>query len=322
MTDRFSEYPGLLGSHLMSRFSKALIVLLLLLGTGYYWLLVNAGPADAPIRRFDMTAIRKQADALPGQKPTALEYATIATRDVPGAALAAGTGLRSVQSGVIVWRIVTPEGGIVIDSGLSQADAGEMGFEQYDTGAAALVGKWMHDAEMIVFTHEHVDHVGGFLDYDNFDAVAKKAIVSPELMRGMTSLWRANAGKLAQPRKMAAIKAVAPGVVLIQTPGHTVGSQMIYVRLQNGREYIFAGDTGSLAGNIVKVVPRSRLLSDWLVQEDRIATIGWLKGLNLVRQQNPALVIIPSHDPQFLHNSAAMDGFTKAVGSRTASAGR
>ncbi|WP_157573190.1 MBL fold metallo-hydrolase [Novosphingobium sp. AAP83] len=302
----------------MSRFSKALIILLLLLGTGYYWLLVNAGPANAPIRTFDMDEIRKQADAMRGKKPTGLEYLTIATRDLPGAAMAAGTGLRTVQSGVIVWRIATPKGGIVIDSGLSQTDAEQMGFKQYDAMAAAIVGKWMNDAKMIVFTHEHIDHVGGFLDYEKFDAVAKKAIVSADLMRGMTSLWRANAGRLGPPRKMAAVEAIAPGVVLIQTPGHSAGSQMIYVGLQNGREYIFAGDTGSLASNIVKTVPRGRLLSDWLVQEDRVATIGWLKGLNLLRQQNPALVIIPSHDPQFLHNSSAQDGFTKAVAAQPA----
>lgn len=300
----------------MSRFSKAMIILLTLLGAGYYWLLVNAGPADTPPRTFDLAEIRKQANALPGEMPTALEYATIATRDVPGAALAAGTGLRMVQSGVIVWRIVTPTGGIVIDSGFSEADAKELDFSGYDHAAANLVGKWMENAKLIVFTHEHIDHVGGFLDYPKFDVVANKAIVSPDLARGMTSLWRANAGQLPPPRTLGPIEAVAPGVVLIQTPGHTTGSQMIYVHLKNGREYLFAGDTGSLASNIILTVPRGRLLTDWLVQEDRVAAIGWLKGLSALRKQNASLIIIPSHDPQFLKNSASQDGFTAADLSR------
>ena len=275
-------------------------------------MLVNAGPADAPEKSIDLVQIRKQADAIPGKKPTALEYTTVATRQVPGAALAAGTGLRNVQSGVIVWHIVTPKGGIVIDSGLSQNDAAEMGFENYDEPAASLAAKWMEGARLILFTHEHVDHVGGFLDYPKFEVIAAKAIVSPALARGMTSLWRANAGRLPPPRTLDPIEAVAPGVVLIQTPGHTPGSQMIYVRMQNGREYLFAGDTGSLATNIIATVPRGRLLTDWLVQEDRTATIGWLKGLGALRRQNTSLVIIPSHDPQFLENSAQQDGFTRA----------
>lgn len=307
-----------MGGQVMSRFSKTVIILLLLSGAAYYWLLVNAGPTNAPVRAFDLAQIRKQAESFPGQKPTALEFTTIATRSVPGAALAAGTGLRKVQSGVIVWRIVTPQGGIVIDSGLSAIDPEKLEFDDCDTRAAALVGRWMDDANLIVFTHEHIDHVGGFLDNPKFKSVANKAIVSPNLARGMTSLWRQNAGLLPPPRPLAPIESIAPGVVLIQTPGHTLGSQMIYVLLQNGREYLFAGDTGSLASNIIQTVPRSRLLTDWLVQEDRVATIGWLKGLNILREQNKSLVIVPSHDPKFLENSATQDGFTMVGTQRSA----
>lgn len=296
----------------MSRFSKAVITLLLLIGVFYYWLFVNAGPASTPARRIDIAQIRKSANALPGAKPTGLEYATVASRLVPGAALAAGTGLRQVWTGVIVWRIAAPDGAIVIDSGFSRADAKERGFTHYDKRAEKLVGQWMDGAKLIVFTHEHIDHVGGFLDYSGFDAVAGKAIVSPELARGMTALWRENAGRLPAPRKLAAIEAIAPGVVLIQTPGHTPGSQMIYVQLQNGREYLFAGDTGSLAANIIRATPRSRLLTDWLVQEDRVATIGWLKGLDDLREKNESLVVLPSHDPLFLQATALQDGFAEA----------
>lgn len=294
----------------MSRFSKAVIVLLLMISMIYYWLFVNAGPASAPIRRIDLAQIRKAAETLPGDKPTALEYATLASRLVPGGALAAGTGLRQVWAGVIVWRIVRPDGGIVIDSGFSRADAKERKFKHYDKRVEKLVGQWMEGAQQIVFTHEHIDHVGGFLDYPKFDAIADKAIVSPELAQGMTALWRENAGRLPAPRKLAAIEAIAPGVVLIQTPGHTPGSQMIFVKLRNGREYLFAGDTGSLAANIINTTPRSRLLTDWLVQEDRVATIGWLKGLNDLREKNTSLVILPSHDPLFLDTTAQQDGFS------------
>lgn len=296
----------------MSRFSKGVIVLLMLLGAAYYWLLVDTGPVRAPARFFDLALMRKAADALPGEKPSSLEYATIATRFVPGGALAAGAGLREVRSGVIAWRIVTADGGIVIDSGFSRADADQLNFSHYDTQAEALVGRWMKTAQAIIFTHEHIDHVGGFLDYPKFDDVADKGIFSAAVARGMTALWRENAGRLPAPRKLAPVEPIAPGVVLIQTPGHTPGSQMIYVKLQNGREYLFAGDTGSLASNILNMAPRSRLLTDWLVPEDRTATIGWLKGINALRQQEKSLSVIPSHDPDFLAGTSARDGFNMA----------
>lgn len=300
----------------MSRFSKAIIVLLLLLGAGYYWLLVDDGPASAPLRAIDIAKVRKAAAALPGDKPTGLEFAVIAARKAPGALLAAGTGLRQTTTGVMAWRIATPRGGIVIDSGLSPADAKRMGYTLYDKRAEALIGQWMDGAERIVFTHEHVDHVGGFLDHPHFTNVAAKAVLSAGLVQGMTALWRENAQLLPTPRTLAPIEAIAPGVVLVQTPGHTPASQMIYVQLQNGREYLFAGDTVSLASNVMLQRPRARLLTDWVVKEDRVATLGWIKGLNALRAQNETIVIIPSHDPDWIAATAQRDGFTSASAQR------
>ena len=296
----------------MSRFSKTVIVLLLLFAATYYWLMVNAGPTKAPPRTIDIAQVRKAADALAGKKPVALEYAVVATRQVPGAALAAGTGLRKITTGVIVWHVQTARGGIVIDSGLTQADAKRLDFETYNKRAESLVGQWMDGADLIVFTHEHIDHVGGFLDHPRFKDIAASAVLSPGLVQGMTALWRENAGLLPTPRKLAPIEPVAPGVVVIQTPGHTPASQMIYVRLQNGREYLFAGDTASLAANVIRKTPRSRLLTDWMVREDRRATLGWIKGLDALHAQDQSIVIIPSHDTDWIAATAQSDGFTLA----------
>jgi glyoxylase-like metal-dependent hydrolase (beta-lactamase superfamily II) len=35
---------------------------------------------------------------------------------------------------------------------------------------------------------------------------------------------------------------IAPGVVLVKTPGHTPGSHVVYVRLKCGQEILLAGD--------------------------------------------------------------------------------
>ena len=43
---------------------------------------------------------------------------------------------------------------------------------------------------------------------------------------------------------------VALGVVLIKAPGHTPGSQLVYVCRADGRKYLFMGDTVSMADNI------------------------------------------------------------------------
>lgn len=296
----------------MSRISKAVIVLLLLAGCAYYWLLVNAGPAREPARDLDLAALRLAADTIPGSKPTAITFAVLATRKVPSAALAAGTGLRQVTSGVIAWRLQTTGGGIVIDPGLSPEDAEAMGFKIYSKPAMNLIDGWMDRAEQIVFTHAHVDHVGRFLDHPRFESIRMKAIVTPGMLGGVNALWRENGSRLATPRQLAPVEAVAPGVVIVQAPGHTPASQMIYVRLANGREYILAGDTASLAANFVRPTPRSRLLADILAPEDRPAVIGWLKGLKALTDRNKALVILPSHDADWVMANAASLGIAPA----------
>lgn len=289
-----------------------MIVLLAVLAVAYYWLLVNAGPAKAPPRPFDIAALRQAAAAIPGAKPTAITFAPMAVRQIPGAALAAGTGLRQVTTGVIAWRLETPGGGIVIDPGLSQADARSMGYKVYDPAARLLVDMWMDRATMILFTHAHVDHVGGFLDHPRFEAISAKAVITNGMVGNINALWRENARLLEAPRDPAPIEAVAPGVVLVQTPGHTPSSEMVYVRLASGREYIFAGDTASLAVNAELPTPRSRLLADWIAPEDRPMVFGWLQGLKALKEKNNDLVIVPSHDADWVFANGARNGIKLA----------
>ena len=297
----------------MGPLSKVAIAILAVAGLAYYWLLVDSGPASIPPRTFDMAAVRRAADAFPGDKPTAIHFALVASREVPSAALAAGTGFRPTTAGVIAWKIEAPGGSIVIDPGLSRADALATGFNDYDPAAAALVERWIDEAGLILLTHAHLDHVGLFLDHPRFDGIMGKAILTPGMLATINALYRENGSHIKGTRSLAPIEAIAPGVVLIQTPGHTPASEMIFVKLANGREFLFAGDTASLAFNIEKAVPRSRLLTDFLVQEDRHAVIGWVKALHALEKKEPRLVILPSHDADWIGDAAAAEkGFSIA----------
>jgi glyoxylase-like metal-dependent hydrolase (beta-lactamase superfamily II) len=296
----------------VSRFSKVVIALLMVLALAYYWLLVNAGPANVPARKFDLAELRQAAEAIPGKKPTAITFAPIATRSIPGAALAAGTGLRQVTSGIFAWRLTTPDGGIVIDPGLSREDALAMGFKHYNDNARRLVDLWMDESEMILFTHAHIDHVGAFLDHPQFEDIVDKAVITPGMLGNINSLWRENARLVTETRQLKPVEAIAPGVVAIQTPGHTPASEMFYVRLASGREYIFGGDTVSLSVNAEIPTPRSRLVAEWLTPEDRPAVIGWLKGLKKLKKQEKKLVILPSHDADWTNANARVNGIAPA----------
>src|SRR5208337_264002 len=82
---------------------------------------------------------------------------------------------------------------------------------------------------------------------------------------------------------------IGPGVVLINAPGHTPGSQMVYVRLASGREMILAGDVvWNMAGiELERQKPDS---TSHQMREDRTTIqqqIAWLKNAAI-----PAGVIV------------------------------
>jgi glyoxylase-like metal-dependent hydrolase (beta-lactamase superfamily II) len=54
---------------------------------------------------------------------------------------------------------------------------------------------------------------------------------------------------------------IVPRVVLIKAPGHTPGSQMVYVKRADGQEILFLGDVAWQMRNIEEVRERARLVT-------------------------------------------------------------
>ena len=85
---------------------------------------------------------------------------------------------------------------------------------------------------------------------------------------------------------------MAPGVVLVKAPGHTPGSQLVYVQLADGRELILTGDTAWHRENVELVEGPPRLTS-LLLKNDRAANACQLQALHDL----PAEVhVVPGHD--------------------------
>ncbi len=83
-----------------------------------------------------------------------------------------------------------------------------------------------------------------------------------------------------------ALYALAPGVVLIKSPGHSPGSQMVYVRLADGRELLFIGDISTRLRNIELERERPWFMTV-VIGEDRKAVLAELKTLHQLMQTNP-----------------------------------
>ena len=303
----------------MRRRYKWLLALIVLIGVPYYWLLIDNRPGDAPGPRVEIDELRRLANAVPGAKPATVRMRTVGWRRVPGTLFVAGGGLKRNLLGIESYTLDGPWGRIVIDSGLGRADAEAMGLERFLPARQSQVNADMRAARAIVFTHEHLDHLNGFVRLPDFAQVAPRALVTPEQgpdgAVGQESPWPAASRSALRPFAYRGLAAVAPGVVLIRTPGHTPGSQMIFVQMADGRELLFAGDTATMARSWQQLRARSRLIGDLLVGEDRAAVFGWLKMIRALKRQAPRLIVVAGHDPEHVYAHERENGilFDKAA---------
>ena len=59
--------------------------------------------------------------------------------------------------------------------------------------------------------------------------------------------------------------AAAPGIVLVKAPGHTPGSQLVFVKLASGKELLFIGDVAWHMDQIRQLWYRPRLVTDFYI---------------------------------------------------------
>lgn len=296
----------------MGLFSRIFIAAVLIAAGPYYWFLIDATTGAVPETTIDIAAVRRLADEMPGPKPTSVEYAPLAVRRMPGTLLVAGGGLRAQTVAKIAFRLETPGGDTLIDVGPTRPQAADVGFKNFDERARLVVDRWMKHARRIVFTHEHPDFVGAFIASDAIGSLGPKVIVSErqaDVMDRMRPGVRESVARIVPSSRPAAI---APGIVTIPAPGHSPGSQFVYVRLTDGREYLFVGDTASMQRNVTWLRPRSRLASSWQGGEDRAAVEGHLKGLAALALRVPRLKIVYGADLMWLQDARHGPGFSSA----------
>src|SRR5262249_52022969 len=89
---------------------------------------------------------------------------------------------------------------------------------------------------------------------------------------------------------------LAPGVVLIRAPGHTPGSQLVYVRLESGPELPFIGDVAWHMDQLRELWYRPRLVTDVFIGENRAQVLDEFRTLHDLAQSEPDVVVVVSHD--------------------------
>lgn len=275
----------------------ALVVLAAVAGGAVWWLFYDNGSTSQTFS-LDLAAIRAEAARMEGPAPTRIDVETVSHERVPEIAMVAGAGWAKADLVRTSYRLVWADGASgIIDTTYDRRTANKV--DSYDDAAFARVTQAMRSARFIVVTHEHADHIGGLKAAAGDASVVAHALLTPQQVdspAGATPPWPASARQHLTLLRYSGYHAIAPGVVLIRAPGHTPGSQMVYVRLAGGREYIFMGDTASMLANVTTGRIRSHLVTDWMTHDDRAAVHAQIAALRGVRAQNPSLALVPGHD--------------------------
>lgn len=283
----------------------------ILFAAAVYWLFYDDRLPATGRYRLNIAAIRAVAASLPGPGPTRIEAEIVSHTPVPKIAIVAGTSWSSIDMVRASYRLLWSDRSIVLDTAYDEPTARLDDAARFDARAYRNVIVAMDRADAIVVTHEHADHMGGLITSPHFKREMPKALLTPTQFDAGAEFaplhWPAGARSLYAPLIYRGIRAIAPGVVVIAAPGHTPGSQMIYVRRADGHEFLFMGDVASNGDNVRLNRIRSRYVTSYRgIASDRHAVLLETAALHELARAEPAITLIPGHD------GAALAAFERA----------
>jgi glyoxylase-like metal-dependent hydrolase (beta-lactamase superfamily II) len=264
-------------------------------------LIVTAlGLTGAPVPEvgfaFDLASIR----ALAGQGgPSEVRTVEVSSGSQLRALLRAGGDWSSQDMPVYPVELRWPSGRSVLLEPATDAACSEphLPILRFDAEAYARMQDAMLRADAIVATHEHFDHVCGLTQSPHLEVLAPKALLTPEQLDGTAPMTGVDdrTRALATPFVLDAPTTIAPGVVLIPVGGHSPGSLWVYVRMDDGAEWLFTGDTLWTAEALTHAAPKPRLIG-WVGGEDEARQGALLRTLLDLRAAHPEVRILLSHD--------------------------
>jgi glyoxylase-like metal-dependent hydrolase (beta-lactamase superfamily II) len=248
--------------------------------------------------------VRATAALIPGRKPLRINVVKFAeSRRTKNFSIKGAAAEPSVQART-AFQVVYADGQVMVDAGMDQQVHRFFGRgveEPYDANAARTVESALTHAKLIVVTHEHGDHVAGVIHTPRARELAPKTILTRTQVQ--TLIAAAQMPEIALTADAASRYVVvdydryfplAPGMALIKAAGHTPGSQMVYVALESGREYLLIGDAAWHMDGVRQVRGKD---APWIT-EDVNAVTDQLRWLNTLSQTERDLVIIASHDDE------------------------
>ncbi|MCB1308715.1 MAG: MBL fold metallo-hydrolase [Leptospiraceae bacterium] len=213
------------------------------------------------------------------------------------------------------FQVVYPEDSILIDGAYDRVLHAElMGARDFDSNAYQRLQKEILRAQLILFTHEHYDHMGGVARSPHLYDIRDRLLITEAQMRSSLitdARFPPAVLEVITPIDYQGMYSPAPGIVLLPAPGHTPGSQMIYVRLIGGREFLFIGDVVFQEAQLSERFSLPRLTTT-VASMDADAIAGQIQALHVLMRDSDVQVVV-SHDfprlIQLMRSGALGEGF-------------
>jgi glyoxylase-like metal-dependent hydrolase (beta-lactamase superfamily II) len=288
----------------MTRIKLSFIAALLLAAAGAAAAQIGGSAPGVPAWSANIADIRRVAAMIPGARPLRINMLKFAeSRRTKNFSVQGAPADPSVQART-VFQVVYRDGTVMIDSGMDQQVHNFFGrgvVEPYFADAFKEVQRALRGAKSIVVTHEHGDHVAGVIRGTDVEQLAPKTILTSTQVAILLTNPQMPEIKLT-PAQAARYNVVdyekympyGPGVALIKSPGHTPGSQMVYVALESGREYLFIGDATWHMDGVRQLKGKD---APWIT-ENKDQVMAQLQWLNELGRTEKNLFVVASHDDE------------------------
>ena len=234
--------------------------------------------------------------------PSQLDAVVVGVNRGPGLAVTPWGGLQTVELPVVALRVSYTDGRtVLIDAGPDEQTLAEMSSSAtWSAQGWERQLQWLDEADWVVVTHEHLDHASGLVQHPRFDTIAPQIRLTAAQR---SSIQVEEAGFTQEVLSKipdfdyAELTQLTPGIVLIQAPGHTPGSQVIYIRMPEA-ELLLVGDIAWDHYGISAPIQKPRLVSYGILGEDTTAIGGQLMRLHEVEVSHPEIHQVVAHDAE------------------------
>jgi len=293
----------------LGRIGIILLVLIVIAGGAYWYLLADGEVPEATSYKADIDAWRALVANDTAELPTEIRVEIVGRDSIPFGIAQAGAGYKPFVMARTAFQLNGPAGSVVIDSGMDKevAAAAQRGGDVfYDEAAYGRVIAAMGSAARVAVTHEHPDHIAGVARFPVPARLAERLTLTSKQFEGLRLFAPGGvvAAELANSdiRGLDVPERIAPGVVMIPAEGHTPGTVMFYVKLADAREVLFLGDVAWAISNVTRPTVRPRLVQDYVMKppEQRAKVAEQIRALHELYLAEDKLTMIPSHDDDFL----------------------